>query len=143
MSEMRLCIVCQKSLPEKYQTQTKFCSSRCRRIRYAQRYGVNSAHPGLAPGTVGAMNELRVCVDLLALGYDVFRAMSPSCSCDLAILREGQLLRVEVRTGYENRTTKTLVTSKGTPSKFDVFAIVLPDRIVYLPENVIRISPTP
>jgi hypothetical protein len=37
---------------------------------------------------------------LLGLGYEVFRSLSPSATCDLAILKEGHLLRVEVRTGY-------------------------------------------
>ncbi len=31
-------------------------------------------------------------------GYDTFRALSPSCPCDLLALKDGEVLRVEVRT---------------------------------------------
>lgn len=47
----------------------------------------------------GALAELLVAADLMARGYEVFRAVSPSASCDLTALKDGLSLRVEVRTG--------------------------------------------
>lgn len=55
-------------------------------------------------GATGARSELLVCADLIRLGYEVFRAVSPQCSCDLMILRKGIPERVEVRTGRRTRT---------------------------------------
>ena len=46
----------------------------------------------------GASAELRVCADLLLRGYEVFRSISPHCSCDLMIQKDGNIYRVEVKT---------------------------------------------
>ena len=46
----------------------------------------------LSTATVGAISELVVCVDLAKKGYEVFRAISPSCSCDL-IARKNNICR--------------------------------------------------
>lgn len=53
---------------------------------------------GLSIGTTGAIGELRVSVDLLIKGYEVFRAVSHSCSCDLIAIKQSRALRIEVRT---------------------------------------------
>lgn len=91
---------------------------------------------GLPTGTAGTISELLVGVDLLKRGYEVFRALSPSCSCDLSILKDGCLLRVEVKTGYRNGATGNVITT--TPKDrdhFDIFAIVIRgEEIIYEPE---------
>jgi hypothetical protein len=75
----------------------------------------------LPTGTVGAMAELLAATDLLMKGFEVFRAVSPSASCDLAILKEGKLLKVEVRTGYKRPNGKFWVCATGI---HDILAIV-------------------
>ena len=56
----------------------------------------------MTTATVGAMIELMVCTDLMIRGYDVFRAVSPSCYCDL-VARKGDLtLHIEARTGFKD-----------------------------------------
>ena len=78
---------------------------------------------GIPTGTVGAVSELLVAADLLARGAAVFRAMSPSCPCDLAILAGERLLRVEVKTGHVMPSGSL---SYGRPtSGFDVLAVVI------------------
>ena len=47
---------------------------------------------------VGATSELLVCADLLGRGFEVFRAVSPSTSCDLIALKHGRCVRIQVRT---------------------------------------------
>ena len=84
----------------------------------------------ISTGTRGAIGELRVCSDLLAKGYAVFRSVSPSCFCDLVIAKGGQLRTVEVRTGKRTRTGEL---SYPHDNRADVMAVVLPDEIVYLP----------
>lgn len=73
-----------------------------------------------------------VAADLLAKGYEVFRAVSPSCSCDLAILRDGKLTRVEVRTGYRNGHTGAMVYARK--HRAEIVAVAIGNEIVYEPE---------
>lgn len=79
---------------------------------------------------------MRVAVDLLSRGYNVFRALSPSCPCDLAVLKNGKLVRVEVRTTWESAKSGIYkrIGRKDDPDSIDLYAWVLPDRIVYEPE---------
>jgi|SRR6185437_4441959 len=113
----------------------KWCSRKCSSDHHKNKAGIGGQYPGLATGTVGAINELRVCVDLMAKGYEVFRAVSQNCSCDIAILRNGKLLRIEARTGYKSNVSGTLMYShtKDDHGKQDHFAVALPDDIVYVP----------
>jgi hypothetical protein len=83
-------------------------------------------------GTTGAVHELMVAVDLVVRGYEVFRAVSPSCSCDLIALKGGKALRVEVKTGYLNAAGRA-VCSGNTPSKYDLLAVVTTTEIQYTP----------
>lgn len=55
---------------------------------------------GISSSTVGAMSELLAAADLMRRGYAVFRALSPSCFCDLIAEKNGKTEMVEVRTGY-------------------------------------------
>lgn len=77
-------------------------------------------------------------MDLMSKGYHVFRALSPSCPCDLLILKDGELLKIEVKTAYIiNPQTDKIYWSMGinnTPQNVDIFALVLPDKIIYQPE---------
>lgn len=103
---------------------------------YSIRVGIKGS--GLPTGTTGAIGELRVAVDLMQRGFEVFRAISPSCSCDLAVLHAGGLLRIEVRTGYKNKSTGKIVTNTPrNPDRYDVHAIVVGDSVTYIPEDVL------
>lgn len=70
-------------------------------------------------------------------GYEVFRSVSAACSCDLAVLKDKRLLRVEVRTGVWNlRGELSCSFPDEDIGKQDVLAIVSRDMktIVYKPE---------
>lgn len=84
-------------------------------------------------GTVGAINELLVCSDLLSKGYHVFRSVSQSCPCDLIILDKGSALRVEVKTGRMNKDGSVSSPNKADKSNYDVLATVVGARIFYDP----------
>jgi len=93
---------------------------------------------GLTSGTTGAIGELLVAADLLQKGYHVFRAQSPSCPCDLAILKDNRLLRVEVRTGHRSRATGKVyppVKDNLSNGKYDLYVQVVhgPLEITYFP----------
>lgn len=131
----KVCITCGNKLGKSKQ---KYCSYECEQASVKTKFEVSNPtlFRGDTPVTTGAISELRVAVDLLARGYNVFRALSPASPCDLAILKDNKLLRVEVRTCHISITDK-LYRSKGKrddPNNIDIYAWVLHDRIIYEPE---------
>jgi len=132
-TRMCACKGCGKSFLVRVHNK-KFCSPKCfgaiNRRRY---YGTEAAYPGRSTATVGAIGELRVCVDLMGRGFDVFKAVSPSCPCDLAVLCNGELAQFEVRTGYRSHVTGKSWSHAPKDCKADVFAIVYKDGIEYRP----------
>lgn len=94
---------------------------------------------GLSTGTVGALSELRVAIDLMKRGFHVFRALSPACPADLVIYSNGAAPQtVQVRTGYGRSTgdgaVRIYASREGT---HDIMALALTDRIVYEPEPLL------
>lgn len=129
-----ICEECTKPFVNLYR-RAKFCSQKCRLHSAYKRNYIPSPQEknGISRASTGAANELLVAADLLKKGYEVFRALSPQASCDLAILNDGKLLRVEVRTGREaaNRQRAFFVKSKKKHS--DILAVVLNHEILYEP----------
>jgi len=129
------CAVCGSLLTEaKKRRHCKFCSRECRLEDTKRRW--RSANPGMSrsftSATRGAISELRVCVDLMERGFPVFRALSSSCSCDLGLLQDHKLLRIEVTTGSYSPSGAVMRPGKDK-AKFEILAIVLPDKIIYEP----------
>ena len=134
MGYTKKCTVCSATFTHQ-SAQALTCSYDCRKKREADRYRKHNP-PQLVPlstGTVGALSELKAAVNLLAKGYEVFRAMSPAASCDLAILRNGTVLRIEVKTGHKSTYSGAVVWPKISRERFDVLALVLSDEILYDP----------
>lgn len=115
----------------RYQT---YCNKECgSKYRQSRRLELNP-RPQLPTGTTGAMSELAACVDLMLKGYSVFRALSPSCLCDLIAIRDGRTIRVEVRTGAINPSGSLFYScSPKDKGRSDVIAVVLyyPQRVIY------------
>ncbi len=128
----RICNGCGGTIPSKRRPNAKYCSERCRGKKQAAFYRQNNPyrHIPIPTGTVGAISEFRVVIDCLSSGYEVFRACSPACSCDLAILVNEKLLRIEVRTSYRLKSGKVAAHSE---IRADILAKVLPDEIIYEP----------
>lgn len=119
----------------------RFCRTTCRsdHNNYKNNYKSPWKALGIASATVGAMHELKVAYDLLLKGYEVFRAQSPSCSCDLLILDKGKPKRIEVRTGnYLNSGVLTYPEKKDGSNKYEIMAVVTQDKIYYLPKGSIN-----
>jgi hypothetical protein len=86
-------------------------------------------------------------VDLMKRGYEVFRALSPACSCDLIALAGGRSLRIEVRTGIRSPVSGRVsfprnggtVTKNRTPGDLDHYAVVVAGEVALyeppLPES--------
>lgn len=121
----KICEVCSKPFSTQRAWQ-KYCCYGCRLEKQKGSYA--SVGEELASGTIGTLGELRVAIDLLLKGYDVFRAISPSCSCDLAVLRNSKLIRVEVTTGhYYYGKLRPSSVKKYQRHQYDVLATVSPD----------------
>lgn len=81
------------------------------------------AHVGtLTFAKSGSISELLVCADLMAKGWDVYRAMDATCACDLMCVKAGFTARIEVKTG--NRDKGRLLGLETKAGKFDILALV-------------------
>ena len=128
---MANCKHCGKPLPAR---RSSFCTRQCSKNFEKAQYRAKFPESRLSKPTVGAMSELRVAVDLLSKGYEVFRAVSPACSCDLIALRDGQTLRIEVRTAnFRPNNRASMPRTPADAGKQDHFAFVLPNSISYEP----------
>lgn len=74
---------------------------------------------------IGASSELRVAIDLLERGLDVYKSMTSGGLCDLVFVdrNTGKSTTVEVKTAQSERGRKP-PRSMGRQNKFDVLAIV-------------------
>ena len=127
------CTFCGQEIPKNRLRwkNVKYCHVNCRRAQDRKKYHARNQRPHhLNTGTVGAMHELKVAIDLLSKGYEVFRALSSMTSCDLAILKDKKLKRIEVRTAAYSSSGSV---SWPKHHKADILAAVLPDKIIYTP----------
>jgi hypothetical protein len=91
-----------------------------------------SREVGVHTGDRGAWAELLVASDLLLLGYQPYRAVSPSAPCDLVADINGTLTRIEVRCVTANMHYTESTTWHTT--KAEIGAYVWPSgRIAYSP----------
>jgi endogenous inhibitor of DNA gyrase (YacG/DUF329 family) len=120
-------------------SNSKFCSPSCRtKYHTTIRIGPREINANsMVSGDLGAIGELLACVDLMALGWHVFRGVSPACPCDLIITKGDLVRRIEVRTGVRylngNVFYPSTVKDKG---RSDHVAVILhaEKNIVYMPE---------
>jgi hypothetical protein len=75
----------------------------------------------------GAMGELVIVTDLLSRGFEVFRSMSHSSSCDLIALWRGAFYRIEVKVADYGANGKPRLTKALRHGFFDVLAVVSKD----------------
>ena len=116
----QLCEWCKNSFENSRGKKT--CSIECNNKRRAVITGRYLSEK-IPSGTTGAISELSVSSKLLLKGYSVFRALSPSCFCDLIAIKDNIRLSIEVRTGYINPTTKNLTFPKKIHKNADIYAI--------------------
>lgn len=83
---------------------------------------------------VGALAELVVSADLLKRGFHVFRAVSPAASCDLLVMRDGQIWRVEVKTAQRSTDGSLTYDKPRDRARFDVLALMVGSDVVYRPD---------
>lgn len=109
-----------------YNPGLKYCSQDCKSRAHAEQWGrITGLGGGISTGTVGALSEMGVALYFMEKGYAVFRALSPSCYCDLVCIKDVEL-KVEVRTAYRNPSTGNINFPKQVAKGVDVFALYFP-----------------
>jgi Holliday junction resolvase-like predicted endonuclease len=89
----------------------------------------------------GAVSELLVSADLMARGFEVFRAVSHAASCDLIAMRDGETIRVEVKSADQTETGRYSRNLKLRRGAYDVLAVVSSHgRITYGGDFVVKTS---
>lgn len=125
-----LCVSCRKDIPnDRWCRGSMTCSNACKnKLVYKARNDLNAGvnwSSNLSTGQVGAIQEMAVCADLMKRGISVFRAVSPSSSCDLIAMLGTRLVRVEVTTGWRDTSGRVFHAKKRdrTAGKFDLLAV--------------------
>lgn len=98
------------------------------------------------PRARGAASELIAAVDLMRRGFHVYRNLDPTGHADLIVgIASGlKLFRIEVKTGTLRRDGSPCVEVATKRGKFDILAVVLPDRSVsYFDADVMPLSLDP
>lgn len=128
------CAMCGEVISEKRaRRRAKYCSHICLRKSERERWAVlNEGRSPNRKGQTGATHKLMVCVDLMWKGYEVFRALSPDCPCDMIVMKDGEFLRVQVTTGYKNKSDAITYPHKD-PSLYDLLAVIVNGEICYNP----------
>lgn len=111
----------------------KFCSRKCNG-QHNRRRVQEQHHQGTDCSATGALCELVVAADLMQKGYEVFRPLSPSAPCDLVVIKDQRILRIEVRKGHDSSKGIRFGKYPKDEGNQDHYAVVLTDRIVYCPD---------
>jgi len=88
----------------------------------ASDYPENSQLAQVVP--IGEINEMVVCIDLIKRGYQVYRAFEPTHSFDILVIKDGKMLKIEVKTETVLPSGSRCITKDIDPAKFDVLARV-------------------
>ena len=107
----KCCVRCGNKIPEdRAMRHSIFCTNDCRNKRQNEQYQ-QFKNPQLTTGTKGAFRELIVAADLMSKGIEIYRAMSPSSSCDLVAKHRELFYGVEVKTAVLRRNIQGIIIS--------------------------------
>lgn len=129
----KICSVCGGHIPTPIRIRN-YCSINCQAKGSRQRRLERSPQyiESVSTGTVGAIHELAVAVDLMKRGLHVFRALSPACPCDLLVMTASGIIQVEVRTARRKASGELTCQAFGI---YDVLALITHDgAIEYRPD---------
>lgn len=134
LSGKRKCDVCGKWFTPITHSHAR-CGSACRAELAKRRLQANPFESVTSSSAMGAASELLVCADLLRRGWEVYRSVSPTASCDLFIFSNGVQKRVEVKTAsllIKPAPDGRMFSLPGLDfSKFDVLAVVTYDGVIH------------
>ena len=137
------CKYCDKPFPADAKSNRRFCNKVCAGAFAKESWrqqNPKSVLGTIATGTKAEVNEMRVAIDLLEKGYEVYRAAFQGMPCDFLIrgpsgvpgytLRVNEAIRVEVTTGNKS-PNGTVAHPKRDAATYDMLAVVVGSEIVY------------
>lgn len=123
-----VCPVCKKESTTNRAWQV-YCSNKCAKEFYLQECRTETDAPLSHRSNFGAAVELLISSDLLFRGFEVFRALSPTCSCDLIAMKDHNIVRIEVRSAKEAKSGSiNFATQRLSKDRSDIIAIVIRNR---------------
>lgn len=130
----RTCPTCKNEFITKSYNSV-YCNPSCRPSIIRMEAQKARAKLGINAGNTGALSELLTAADLIKKGCHVFRSVSPAAPCDMIILKDGKLRRVEVTTG-QRLANNELSSPAHDKEKYDILATVIIEEgfIKYEPE---------
>ena len=133
------CLECGKRIDYcKYFDTRKYCGADCRirgMLAMRKKKIVGRIPHKVDTITVGAIAELVVGADLLKMGFQVYRALSPHSGEDMMVSRDGVTATVQVTTGYyKDDRLLQLMYPPHPEGSHDLLAVVVHglNEIVYL-----------
>lgn len=131
LSSRDTCINCDQPIPqEKQRRHARYCCRACSQEYNLRKYHATAPRWGLPTPVIAAMSELVCATDLMRLGWDVYRAVAWTASCDIVAIKGNTVLRVEVRTAAVLKDDKLTSAKNG---RYDVLARVWYDEVEYAP----------
>lgn len=120
------CLQCNKDLSDKAKNlYDSFCSLHCFQV-YDKEHtlaGDIKDIEHLNKYDKGSLGEVSVCADLMRKGITVFRNAGKKAPFDLVALIEGELLRIEVKSGRRNSKTNKIYCGDTKDNDFDILAV--------------------
>ncbi len=117
-----------------YGRKKKYCTEMCR-MRHYNSHLTRGTDQAISTGSFGALSELMASQHLILQNFHVFRAVSPSCPCDLVVMKNQLLLRVEVTTGRRHVANQKIHFPAKDTAYFDILAVVV------IEENLVVFTP--
>jgi hypothetical protein len=122
--ETKKCFECAKPLDGLPQLgNRKFCSPVCNKKNYYDKNARELDFSHLSTGTLGAASELIASTKLIIDGFEVYRALSPSSSCDLIAIKDGLIYDIEVRTGIRTGRGQVSCSKHNIRAKYLVVVV--------------------
>lgn len=95
----------------------------------------------MRPELHGCVAEMIVCLDLISQGWEIFKPVSPTASCDMIGLRDGQTARIEVKKSSLRGNGTFRCDLRRNHGKYDIIAFVCAKtRKIYYQEALASVS---
>ena len=129
------CKYCDKPFPADAKSNRRFCNKVCAGAfakELWRQQNPKSALGTIATGTKAEVNEMRVAIDFLEQGYEVYRAAFQGMPCDLLVRSNANYKwqRVEVTTGNKS-PNGSVAHPKRDEATYDILAVVVGNEIIY------------
>jgi hypothetical protein len=130
------CEFCEKELTGRWLPNKRFCNRKCYNKRNQQLASLKNVKLPVPCYVVGTISEYRVCVDLMAKGFEVFKNICLQGRCDLVILKDKKTYTLEVTTGFYSFNGSIQHPKKWKEKTWDFLAVVTTHGDIFYEPNL-------